>query len=527
LSIEDGVMVGGVQFAPGKVGTGFWFSGSGDDYIALPENLFPMPTGGEGALPFSFELWFQTTASGVILGQQDLIPFNSTLLGYVPAIYVGTNGFLYAQMFWGDGAQLVSPNLVNDGQFHHLVITYDGAAQSLYLDGQLAGNSPFVQTGYAPVYQYQFGTGYTGGWEATPGQWFPFTGVLDELSLYDRALSSGEVAALFQSGTAGKCAPAGAGLVLRHRYGFNGPSSSLVITDSVRRAHGALVFGNTQAPYTNGIPDGSGLSGNGTLELRGDNGCVLLPPRLVSVLSNFTIEAWITWNGPRTSVWQRVFDFGISDVGTNANGIGTNYVMFTPARGGTELMGFEETTVNPFGTVSDPQSLILNGPGPFAIEEEVYVAITYDPLGGSSRLYLNGELAASATGAFNLSGRFTDYSCWLGRSQWHRDPYFNGSYNEFRIWEGVLSDAEVASHYAAGPNQQFVTTRPTLNISPHANGVAILWRSNGGETFQLQSTLTLNPPSWSDVGAQASLSNGIYRVELPVSAAAAFYRLRQ
>src|SRR5262249_43021641 len=60
ISIQDGFLIGGVQFAPGKVGTGFSFSGSGDDYIALPQNLFPMPATGEvGAAPFSFEVWFQ------------------------------------------------------------------------------------------------------------------------------------------------------------------------------------------------------------------------------------------------------------------------------------------------------------------------------------------------------------------------------------------------------------------------------------------------------------------------------------
>jgi hypothetical protein len=89
-----------------------------------------------------------------------------------------------------------------------------------------------------------------------------------------------------------------------------------------------------------------------------------------------------------------VFDFGISDRGTNANGIGTNYVIFTTARGGSEVPGFEETTVNPFGNAVDPESLVLTGPGPMPIGQEVYIAITYDPLGGSNKLYLNGVLAA-------------------------------------------------------------------------------------------------------------------------------------
>ena len=190
---------------------------------------------------------------------------------------------------------------------------------------------------------------------------------------------------LFNAGNAGKCAPPGAGLVLRHRYSFDEPPSSVVVTDSVRGANGLLVYGSPGPPYTNGLPDGSGFSGEGTLQLNGSNGCVFLPPRLVSSLSNFTVEAWVTWNGPETNVWQRVFDFGISDRGTNANGIGTNYVIFTTARGGSLLPGFEETTVNPFGSVEDPQALVLLGPSPMPIGQEIYIVVTYDPLASSSR----------------------------------------------------------------------------------------------------------------------------------------------
>src|SRR5262249_19671539 len=156
---------------------------------------------------------------------------------------------------------------------------------------------------YADTYYYQLGTGYTGGWDGTTGDWFPFTGVIDEPSIYNRALTGTEVAALFNAGSAGKCAPFAPGLVLRHRYSFDGAPASLVVTDSVRRADGLLVFGSSQPPYTNGVADGSAFLGNGTLRLAGTSGCVLLPPRPVSVLSNFTIEAWLTWNGPAASAW--------------------------------------------------------------------------------------------------------------------------------------------------------------------------------------------------------------------------------
>lgn len=525
ISVQDAVLLGGVQFTAGKVGTAFLLSGSGDDYIDLPENLFPMPVSGSGTTPFSFEVWFQTSEGGVILGQQDLPPFNSTLGGYVPAIYVGTNGLLYAQAFWGTGPELNSSGLVNDGQFHHVVLTYDGAQEALYLDGTMIASAPFVQQGYASIYYYELGTGYTGGWDGTTEDWFPYSGVIDEPSLYNRALTPAEVMQLYNAGSAGKCAPPGGGLRLRHRYSFDSPPSSLVVTDSVRGANGVLVYGSATAPYTNGAPDGSGFSGNGTLELAGAGGCVSLPPRLISVLSNFTVEAWITWNGPSTSVWQRVFDFGFNDQGTNANGIGTNYVIFTPARGGTDLLGFEETTVNPFGAIVDPDALILTGAGPLPVGQEVYVAITYDPVGGTNCLYLNGTLVASAGGTFNPTRRFTDYSNWLGRSQWQRDPFFSGSYDEFRIWEGVLTPKDVASHYAAGPTQQFITSRPALTISCSGPQIVVSWPSDGNDGFQLESSPGLSPPTWAMVINSVSLTDGSYRVVLPANRVPSFYRL--
>jgi hypothetical protein len=332
---------------------------------------------------------------------------------------------------------------------------------------------------------------------------------------------------LFNAGSAGKCAPPGAGLVLRHRYSFDEPPSSMVVTDSIRGANGVLVYGSSQAPYTNGTPDGSGFSGSGTLQLNGASGCVSLPPRLISALSNFTIEAWVTWNGPSTSAWQRVFDFGFSDHGTNALGIGTNYVIFTPARGGSGLPGFEETTVDPFGTNVDPEALILTGPGPMPVGQEVYLAITYDPLGNSTQLYFNGALVASSSNVVNASSHFTDYTDWFGRSQWDRDPFFSGIYDEFRIWEGVLSDQEIASHYAAGPDQQFVTTRPAINFSRAAASMTLSWPADGTAGFQLQSTTGLMKPAWVAITNGITLSNGTYVVRLPAGGPPVFYRLKQ
>jgi hypothetical protein len=523
---NEAVVIGGVIFADAEVGSGFSFSGSGDDYVQLPQDIFPYPSSGNGNAAFSFEAWFRTTSGGVILGQQNVVPFTPPEQGYVPAAYVGTNGLLYASMFWAGGAQLAGPSVVNDGKFHHVAVTYDGANEVLYLDGAAVAGIPFVQEGYAANYSYQLGTGWTDGWADTPGGWFPFTGIIDEVSLYSRSLSPAEIAAIKGAGVAGKCAPP-TGPALLHRYSFNEAAGTRLVHDSIRGANGLLVYLTNNVPYTNGTPDGSGFAGDGQLRLQGTSGFVALPPGLISSLTNMTIEAWVTWNGPATSAWQRIFDFGFNDHGTNASGIGTNYVILCPSRGGTEVLGFEETTVNPFGSVQDTNSLILTGPGQMPIGQETFIALAYDPGEGACQLYVNGFPVGSVSRPLNPLSVFRDLNCWFGRSQWQRDPLFNGQYNEFRIWEGVLSESSIANHYAAGPNQPFMIPRPLLKIARLDQSVILTWSTNNSPDFRLEAAADLRSSSWLAVTNPLTVSGPNYRVAVPVATGAAYYRLKQ
>src|ERR1044071_2459605 len=56
--INHGAVMGGGGFTNAMVGRGFVFSGSGDDYIGLPPNVFPMPPANEiSSVRFAFQLW--------------------------------------------------------------------------------------------------------------------------------------------------------------------------------------------------------------------------------------------------------------------------------------------------------------------------------------------------------------------------------------------------------------------------------------------------------------------------------------
>lgn len=201
------------KYAAGRAGRGFKFEGEFEDSILLPGSIFPAPPLTQEQDRFSFETWFKIKpgfAANVILGQE-----NADGTDGLPAVYVGWDGKLRAQMF-SNGAidPITSTGSVNDNAFHHVAVTHDGGVQSVYLDGELIGSrTGFVQTAYASEYRYRLGAGRTTGWpfeihSATPphdGYAF-FNGVIDEPAIYNRALSTIEVRRIFAAGGAGKVA---------------------------------------------------------------------------------------------------------------------------------------------------------------------------------------------------------------------------------------------------------------------------------------------------------------------------------
>jgi hypothetical protein len=207
LGKNNGTLQNSAGFAAGMVGQAFSLNGT-NQFVSLPSTVIPYPvTGATSNQPISVDAWFSTTAGGVILGQQGLAVPPMGPSGAVPAIYVGMDGFLYAQLFWkGTVAPISSaPTKVNNGVFHFVAVTYDGMTEAVYLDGTLLGSTPFTQIGYAASYQYQIGTGFTSGWPGGNGGYFYFQGLIDEVEIFNRALAQSEIQAILGAGSAGKC----------------------------------------------------------------------------------------------------------------------------------------------------------------------------------------------------------------------------------------------------------------------------------------------------------------------------------
>ena len=185
ISTHDGALSNGVTYAVGKVGQAFSFDGSDDYFIASDAGL---PSGNA---PRTVEFWmrYETGASGnhppfVYGGQSAPSSFYVIVVGN--RLYIGNFG----------GGDTPGSTTATDGDWHHIALTHDGSTTRMYVDGQL---DAAVNRTYATVLSGGF---YMG---AALGP-FPdrFKGQVDELAVYDRALSQPEIAAIYNAGVAGK-----------------------------------------------------------------------------------------------------------------------------------------------------------------------------------------------------------------------------------------------------------------------------------------------------------------------------------
>jgi hypothetical protein len=313
-------------------------------------------------------------------------------------------------------------------------------------------------------------------------------------------------------------------IALIHRYNFNEKTNDWILHDSVGSANGRVfaplyrfIFSFPEAAFT----------GNGELKMlgfpNGSGAYVALPSGLISCLSEVSIETWVTWTPGNVSLgygsggWQRIFDFG-NQSGTS----GESYLFLTPA---TDNISFTTApllhtaiTTN-FNWNETPR---LNWTNKLTINVPSCVVVTYSPVRGVMKMYLDGVPIAAGTATLPLSG-IIDENCWLGRSQFSADPYFNGSYNELRIYRGLLSDADVAADYAAGPDALGVDH--VLHFFLSDNSLVITWGLSATNVI-LQSSPTLgNAANWSEVSGSPVILNGRYSITVPISDKAAFYRL--
>jgi hypothetical protein len=110
----------------------------------------------------------------------------------------GTN---YGQVCFEMGHGIVAPNRVDDGKWHHIVATFDGRLQVVYVDGKYQTKRRWDKSGRAGTSDFNLviGCNRSNLDKKEDDLGVSFRGLIDEPMMWNRALSPEEVAQLYQS----------------------------------------------------------------------------------------------------------------------------------------------------------------------------------------------------------------------------------------------------------------------------------------------------------------------------------------
>lgn len=509
---------------PASTVTAPTFNGT-SSMVTVPSKDLPFGSGYQ-----SVSMWFKVAPDdrGILLGfSKDQAGTGGTSGTYTPALYVGTSGKLYGELWNGTVNPIASTNTVDNGAWHHVVLTGAGATQSLYLDGELQGSrSGVLNMAYADLLKnVAIGSGYWGhAWPDQPAagvteQTGWFDGSIAEVSSFDRPLTPANIASIYKAGTAtarpltAVKRPSGnttAAIVYEAKDSTvktvtdsNGGVWQLgppVTTGSSKVYASAALAGSPADYYRFGDGDGAAFATN---EVNGNpatysNVTLGLPNGLFddSTAAQFDGSTSIV-NLPDTgpgsdiptngtysiSLWFKTQTAGGVLFGTWDNTITTSNWHTPRLYIGTDgkLRGGFWTTAN---------GLVMTSAGTVTDGNWHHAAVTASK--NSQKLYLDGAEIGSGTNtlADDLSTHAT-----VGAGAWFGWPgassaqasYFNGFISDVAYYRKQLSAGTVANQYAGwqkskntGAPVKIVTVKHPLNNDPQSKDLTYTFDLNTG-----------------------------------------------
>lgn len=323
---------------------------------------------------------------------------------------------------------LLGTTTVSDGNWHHLAVTYDGSIGKLYVDGVAEASFTYGGTlGHGTNNSLKIGQGSS----ATYG----FVGDLDEVALYDHALTQGEMTQRF----ALRRPPASPPVASCNGTGY----VAAVCTDEpvgywrFEEASGTtandLTTNQNNGSYTGVELNQAGVPGIGGKAASFNVSSMTVPSASSLDLSgrSYSLEAWIKPTGNGSTGYKTLFNRG----GTGDRKI---YVLLNPS---DRLYRYEY--------FDSGATLSRN-----AWHHVVYTFDATTDTSGTERFYVDGALAGSRTGGVPASGA-GPYFIGAANGNDHR---FEGLIDEVAIYGSRLSSDRVSAHYQAGSGE----TNPPL-----------------------------------------------------------------
>jgi hypothetical protein len=173
---SNGTVVGGAAWTTGPVGGALSFDGVDDRVDGAFKATLNM------AGPASVSLWVYSVG----------VPGSKSVFGYAPTsaaviLNIYASGSVRG---YGDSVVVSSSVVPPANTWYHLAYTFDGTTHRIYLNGQERGTNTLVPAA-APVTLFRMGDRVRFGSRI-------FTGSIDDVRVFGRALSVGEINAMYQ-----------------------------------------------------------------------------------------------------------------------------------------------------------------------------------------------------------------------------------------------------------------------------------------------------------------------------------------
>jgi len=296
----------------GATNSAYSFNGSTQYISTANSSVSPGPQ------DFSISVWFKTsTAGGKLVGYGASQTGPSSM--YDRHIYMSNTGQIYFGIYPGLAQTINTTTTYADGKWHHVVGTVSTTlGATLFVDGAIQAADPTMTTPqvYGTTGYWRVGYDNLGGWPNAPTNAF-FTGSLDDIAIYNTALTASQIYILYGAGSPPTCV--GSSLTLQANtvagatYSWSGPGFTSSSQNPTVTATATLANAGTY-----------------TLTVTSASGCITTEKVTAVVnalpVSTFTatsgidvgVNSTITYTGtdPSTSTYTWDFNGGTPSTGT-------------------------------------------------------------------------------------------------------------------------------------------------------------------------------------------------------------------
>ncbi len=442
IGFNNGSHMGGPTVINEYVANSLNFDGK-DDYVLVKD----APELNLGRGDITIDAWVRTDYDGtynIIVDKR-----NTTPIGYSVLLYRGRLMFQMADPINGwVNYHNASSEKLNDGEWHLVAVTVDRdntEGGQLYVDGELIHTfNPTSRAGSLDNNADLFIGRHHANSKFNVDMYY--TGDIDEVELFKRALSPDEIMGLYKAGSGGKCKQVDNGCVQ--------PPADMVAWYALDEASGAIAYdliGSNDGGHINNPLPVSGMVAN-ALEFNGKDAYVLVKdnPTLDMGEGDITIDAWV-----RTS-YDGTYNI-IVDKRDNTP-IGYSMLLYKG-----HLMFQLADPINGWVNYYNASSDKLND-GEWHL---VAVTIDRDDAEGG-RLYVDGSLVHTFNPTSRSGSLDNDGDLFIGRhhanSTFNLEMYYDGNIDEVELFKRALSADEIAGLYKAGRHGKCKKRTPAVAL---------------------------------------------------------------